>query len=143
MCPLRTATSPHAPLRVLLLDDESATSLDALAASVAVFAPGRLELLYAADGEALHRMAGELAALDAPALIVVDVDHHREPKHFLALAADAGYPLVVLSDGRDGAIADHALSVGAAAFAPTSLPGRELVDLLSSVASPPEAVSPW
>jgi DNA-binding NarL/FixJ family response regulator len=50
---------------------------------------------------------------------------------------------VVLSDGRDDAIADHALSVGAAAYAPTSLPGRDLVDLLATLATPPEAVTPW
>jgi hypothetical protein len=143
LVPLRTETSPHAPPSVLLLDDEAATSLDALAASVAVFAPGRLELLYAADADALHRMAGELAALEADALIVVDVDNHPEPKHFLAVAADAGYPLVVLSNGRNGAIADHALSVGAAAYAPTSLPGRDLVDLLATLASPPEAITSW
>lgn len=141
--PLRTETTPHAPPSVLLLDDEAATNLDALAASVAVFAPGRLELLYAADADALHRMAGELAALEAAALIVVDVDNQPEPKNFLAVAADARYPLVVLSDGRDDAIADHALSVGAAAYAPTSLPGRELVDLLATLASPPEAVTVW
>jgi DNA-binding NarL/FixJ family response regulator len=139
---LRTDPTPRSPLSVLLLDDDAATNLDALAASVAVFAPGRLELLYASDADTLHRMAGELAALDAPALVVVDVDHHPEPKHFLAVAADAGYPLVVLSDGRDDAIADHALSVGAAAYAPTSLPGRDLVDLLATLASPPETVTP-
>lgn len=138
-----TETTPHATVSVLLLDDEAATSLDALAASVAVFGPGRLELLYATDAAELHRMAGELSALDAPALLVVDVDHRPEPKSFLAAAADAGYPLVVLSDGHDDAIAGHALSVGAAAYAPTSLPGRELVDLLAGLASPPAAVPAW
>jgi hypothetical protein len=50
---------------------------------------------------------------------------------------------VVLSNGRDGAIADHAQSVGAAAYAPTSLPGRDLVDLLATLASPPEAITSW
>jgi DNA-binding NarL/FixJ family response regulator len=129
--------TPHPP-SVLLLDDEAGSSLDALAASVAVFASGRLELLYADDADALRRMADELAALDAPALIVVDVDRRPEPKSFLAAAADAGYPLVVLSDGLDDTIADHALSVGAAAYAPSSLPGRELVNLLATLASPPE-----
>ncbi len=142
MCHLPT-TAPHHPPRVLLLDDEAAGSLDALAASVAVFAPGRLELLYADDADALRRMAGELAALDAPALIVVDVDHRPEPKSFLAAAADAGYPLVVLTDGRDEAIAGHALSVGAAAYAPSTLPGRELVSLLATLASPPECRTAW
>jgi hypothetical protein len=127
---------PRSP-SVLLLDDEAATGLDALAASVAVFAPGRLELLYAEDPDALHRMAGDLSALDAPAVVVVDVDRHPEPKSLLAFAAEAGYPLVVLSDGGDDAIADHALSVGAAGYLPTSLPGRELVTMLETVVSPP------
>jgi hypothetical protein len=139
---LRTETSPQSP-SVLLLDDEAATSLDALAAAVAVFAPGGLDLLYAENADALHRMAGELSAVDAPALIVVDVDRHPEPKSFLALVADAGYPLVVLSTGADDTIADHALSVGAAAFAPTSLPGRELVNLLATLASPPGSAPGW
>lgn len=140
---MATETSPHRPPSVLLLDDEVAGSLDALAASVAVFAPGRFELLYADDADALRRMAGELAALNAPALIVVDVDGRPEPKSFLAEAADAGYPLVVLTGGHDDAIADHALSVGAAAHAPGSLPGRELVDLLAILASPPEPATTW
>ena len=139
---MATEMTPHHPPSVLLLDDDAAGSLDALAASVAVFAAGRLELLYADDADVLRRMADELAALDAPALIVVDVDHRPEPKSFLAAAADAGYPLVVLTDGLDDTIADHALSVGAAAYAPSSLPGRELVNLLATLASPPEP-STW
>ncbi|HET9771742.1 MAG TPA: hypothetical protein VFS16_12700 [Acidimicrobiia bacterium] len=139
---MRTEIPPQSP-SVLLLDDETATNLDSLAAAVAVFAPGGLDLLYADDADALHRMAGELSALDAPALIVVDVDRHPEPKSVLAFAADAGYPLVVLSTGDDDAIADHALSVGAAAYAPTSLPGRDLVNLLATLASPPGPTPVW
>lgn len=136
---MRTETTPRTPVRVLLLDaEEQPAGLDALAASVAVFGTGQFELLYAHDLDALYRMAGELAGTGAVAAIVVDVDHEPEPKTVMASAADAGYPLVVLSDDRNDRIADHALSVAAAAYAPTTLPARELLDLLATVASPPQ-----
>ena len=129
---------PHTPLTVLLLDEVGSTSLDALAASVAIFGAARIEMIYAYDHDALHRMAGEMADIGATGIIVVDVDHDPQPKRFLATAAEAGYPLVVLSDGRNDAIQDHALSVGAAAYLPAALPAREMVGVLTTLASPPE-----
>lgn len=131
--------TPHAPVRVLLLDaEEQPAGLDALATSVAIFGANRFELLYAHDLDDLYRMAGELAALGSVAVIVVDVDHDPEPKSILAAAVEAGYPLAVLSDGRNESIADHALSVAADAYVPITVPARDLVDLLATLASPPE-----
>jgi hypothetical protein len=120
---------------VLLLDDGTASSLDSVAASVAIFGGGRLELLSAPDVGALRQMAGELAGLNARAVIVVDVDQDPSPKSVLAVAADAGFPLAVLSDGNDDAIHDHALSVGAAAYLLTPLPAQELVAQLAALSA--------
>lgn len=128
---IATMSRPATP--VLLLDEGQASSLDALAASVGLFGAGRFELLYAADLDSLRQMAGELAGMDAPALVVVDADHTLKPKDLLATAADMGFPLVVLSDGRDDAIHDHALSVGAAAYLLSELPARALVDCLEAL----------
>ena len=132
---MRVLTASRPPIQVLLLDEGYATSLDAVAASVALFGRGRLELLCAPDLGSLREMANELAALDAPAVIVVDVDHDPEPKSVLARAAEAGFPLAVLSDGHNDAIHDHALSVGAAAFLLTPLPAQELVARLEALPS--------
>jgi hypothetical protein len=88
---LLTASRPVT--QVLLLDEGYATSLDAVAASVALFGRGRLELICAPDLGSLREMARELAALNVPAVIVVDVDHQPEPKSVLAEAAEAGFPL--------------------------------------------------
>ena len=118
---------------VLLFDEGQPTSLDALAASVSIFGAGRFELLYAADLDSLCQMAGELASAHADALVVVDADYDPEPKDLLARAADMGFPLVVLSDGRDDAIHDHALSVGAAAYLLSELPARDLVERLGAI----------
>lgn len=120
--------------QVLLLDEGHASSLDAVAASVALFGQGRLELICAPDLGTLRQMAGDLAAADARAVIVVDVDHDPAPKSVLAEAADAGLPLAVLSDGRSDAIHDHALSVGADAYLLTPLPAKELVANLEALA---------
>jgi hypothetical protein len=120
---------------VLLLDEGQAASFDALAASVSIFGAGQFELLYAPDLESLRRMTGELAGLQAEALVVVDVDHEPEPKNLLANAAETGFPLVVLSNGRDDAIHDHALSVGAAAYLLSEQPARELVARLEALSS--------
>jgi len=127
---IHTMTRPATS--VLLLDEGHASSLDALAASVSIFGAGRLELLYASDLDSLRQMAGQLADAHAAGLVVVDVDHEPEPKQFLATAADMGFPLVVLSDGRDDTIHDHALSVGAAAYLLSELPARELVTRLEA-----------
>jgi DNA-binding response OmpR family regulator len=121
--------APH----VLLLDEGYATSLDAVAACVALFGRGRLEILCASDLGSLRQTASELAALNLPAVIVVDVDEHPAPKSILAEAAEAGFPLAVLSDGRDEAIHDHALSVGAAAYLLTPLPAQDLVARLEAL----------
>jgi len=129
----RTMSRPATP--VLLYDEGQASSLDALAASVGIFAAGRFELLYASDLDSLRQMAGELAGAHAEALVVVDADYTAEPKDLLANAADMGFPLVVLSDGRDDAIHDHALSVGAAAYLLSELPARALVDRLEALSS--------
>lgn len=126
-----TTSRPATP--VLLLDEGRSSSLDALAASVGVFGAGRFELLYASDLDALWQMASELAGAHADALVVVDADGSAEPKDLLANAADMGFPLVVLSDGRDDAIHDHALSVGAAAYLLRELPARALVDRLEAL----------
>ena len=129
------ATVPRPTTSVLLFDEGQPTSLDALAASVSIFGAGRFELLYATDLESLRRMAGELADLRAEALVVVDADHDPEPKDLLATAAGMGIPLVVVSNGRDDAIHDHALSVGAAAYLLSELPARDLVARLSAICS--------
>jgi AmiR/NasT family two-component response regulator len=121
--------------QVLLLDEGYATSLDAVAASVALFGRGRLEVRCAPDLGSLREMADELAALHAPTVIVVDVDHDPEPKSVLAEAAEAGFPLAVLSDGHNDSIHDHALSVGAAAYLLTPLPAQELVARLESLSA--------
>ena len=126
-------SEPHPPIPVLCLDEGEADSLDALAASVAIFGADRFELLYAPDREALHRMTAELAALHADALVVVDADRHPEPKSLLADVAETGFPLVVLSDGHSDAIQDHALSVGAAAYLLSTLPAHDLVDRLAAI----------
>ena len=126
-----TMSRPATP--VLLLDEGQASSLDALAASVGIFGAGRFELLYASDLDSLRQMAGELAGVHAPALVVVDADHTLQPKDLLATAADMGFPLVVLSDGRDDEIHNHALSVGAAAYLLSELPARALVDCLEAL----------
>jgi hypothetical protein len=126
-------SEPHPCIPVLCLDEGQADSLDALAASVAIFGADRFELLYAPDRESLRRMTDELAAHQADALIVVDADHDPEPKSLLAEAAEFGFPLVVLSDGRSDAIQGHALSVGAAAYLLSTLPAHDLVDRLASI----------
>ena len=103
-----------------------------------MFGRGRLTLAYADDRDGLHRMAGRLAAAGAAAVVVVDADRHPEPKDLLADIADAGFPLAVLSDGTSGDIADHALSVGAAACLTTARPARDLVSLLAALCRPAE-----
>jgi hypothetical protein len=128
---MTTMPRPCTPL--VLLDEGEATSLDALAASVSIFGAGRFELLYADDLDSLVRMTGDLARRHIEALVVVDADHNPEPKDLLATAAETGFPLVVLSDGRDDVIHDHALSVGAAAYLLTELPARALVDSLEAL----------
>lgn len=135
-----TEPTLHPQRRVLVLDEEpaTATSLDALAMAVAVFGRGRLGLLYADDQDALRRMADELAAAGTPTVIVVDVDRHPEPKHVLAEVAEAPFPVAVVTDGRHEAIHDHALSVGAAAYLPTSLPARDMVSRLTALPRPPQ-----
>ncbi|MGH9012010.1 MAG: hypothetical protein ACRDYF_19525 [Acidimicrobiia bacterium] len=132
---MATGTMSRPATSVLLFDEGQASSLDALAASVGIFGAGRFELLYASDMDSLRQMAGELADAHAAALVVVDADHDPEPKDLLATAADMGFPLVVVSDGRDDAIHDHALSVGAAAYLLSDLPARELVADLAAIAS--------
>jgi DNA-binding NarL/FixJ family response regulator len=118
---------------VLVLDDDNAGSLDGLAASAAIFGRGDLDLRYANDLDGLREMAQQLAALQAPALIVVDPDRSPEPKSLLAGAADLGFPLVVLSDGRDDAVQEHARSVGAAACLLSTVPARQLVAELAAL----------
>jgi hypothetical protein len=126
-------SSPRPSIPVLCLDEGQADSLDALAAAVAIFGADRFELLYAPDRDALHRMTDELTALRADALVVIDADRALEPKSLLAEAADIGFPLVVLSDGRSDDIEDHALSVGAAAYLPSTLPAQTLVARLAAI----------
>lgn len=137
---LPSETTPQLQPQVLVLDEEPDTtpSLDALAVAVAVFGRGGLGLLYAVDQDALHEMADALAAAGTPSVIVVDVDRHPEPKQVLAEMAEAGFPLAVVTDGGHEAIHDHALSVGAAAYLPTTLPAREMVSLLTALARPTE-----
>ncbi len=115
---------------VLVLDEGNATSLDALGAAVALFGRGNLKLVYVHDRASLPGVA----ALGA-GVAVVDVDRDPDPKNVLAEVVEAGLPVVVLTDGLNSAIPDHALSVGAAACLATSLPARELVSRLSSAVS--------
>jgi DNA-binding NarL/FixJ family response regulator len=136
---MHTEMTPLPHLHVLVLDDGEATTLDGLATAVAMFGRGRLELLYADHPGTLRRMADQLAAAGTAAVIVIDVDHHPEPKHILADIAEAGFPLVVVSDGHNEAVHDHALSVGAAAYLPTSLPAHEMISQLSTLPRSPEA----
>jgi DNA-binding NarL/FixJ family response regulator len=131
-------TTPTPPIQALLLDEGDAASLDALATAVAIFGGGRFDLVYADDRDSLRYMADQLAAAGSSAVIVVDVDGHPQPKDLLAEVAEAGFPVAVVTDGRRDAIADHALSVGAAAYLPTSLPAQELVSLLGALPRPPE-----
>lgn len=126
-------TTMSRPTTVLVLDEGEAHNLDALAASVSIFGAGRFALHYAPDLDSLLQMSAELAGLGAEAVVVVDADHDPHPKSLLAMAADAGFPLVVVSSGRDDAIHDHALSVGAAAYLLSELPARELVDRLAAI----------
>jgi hypothetical protein len=130
---MTNATKPPSCTPLVLLDEGEATSLDALAASVSIFGAGRFQLLYAADLDSLVQMTGELASRHIEALVVVDADHDPAPKDLLATAAETGFPLVVLSDGRRDAIHDHALSVGAAAYLLSELPARDLVNHLESL----------
>ena len=130
---MATATMSRPTTSVLLFDEGQPTSLDALAASVSIFGAGRFELLYASDLDSLRQMAAELAGANAEAVVVVDADYDPEPKDLLARAADMGFPLVVLSDGHDDAIHDHALSVGAADYLLSELPARVLVDRLGAI----------
>ena len=130
---MATATRPRSCTPLLILDEGEASSLDALAASVSIFGAGRFQLLYAADRDSLVRMTRELAHRHVEAVVVVDPDHDPEPKELLATAAETGFPLVVVSNGRDDAMHDHALSVGAAAYLQSDLPARELVDRLGAL----------
>jgi len=136
---MHTEMTPPPHLHVLVLDDGEATTPDGLATAVAMFGRGRCELLYADHQGALRRMANQLATAGTAAVIVVDVDHHPEPKDVLADLAGAGLPLAVVSDGRHETVHDHALSVGAAAYLPTSLPAQELVSQLTTLPRAPEA----
>lgn len=131
-----TETSPLSLAHVLVLDEDPTTSLDALATAVAIFGEGRFSLLYAEDPDGLRLMADQLAGAGTPAVIVVDVDDHPAPKHLLANLTEAGFPVAVVTGGNNHAIHDHALSVGAAAYLPTSLPARELVSVLGSLPQP-------
>jgi DNA-binding NarL/FixJ family response regulator len=121
-----------APVDVLVLDEGQAeTSLDALAAAVAVFGRGTIRLLYAHHRSALPDMADRCGA----DIIVVDVDRDPRPKDILADVVEAGPPVVVVTDGRDDSVPDHALSVGASACLQTSMPARDLVAHLVLVAN--------
>lgn len=131
-----TENSPLPQVHVLVLDEDPTTSLDGLATAVAIFGEGRFKLLYADDRDDLWTMADQLATAGTAAVIVVDVDGHPEPKHLLADVAEAGFPVAVVTDGRNEAIQDHALSVGAAACLPTSLPAREMVSVLGALGGP-------
>ena len=64
-------------------------------------------------------------------VVVVNVDDDPEPKQTLADLAEAGFPVVVLTEGRDDTVVEHARSVGAAACLPLSLPARELLSRLA------------
>ena len=133
---MQTEMTPLSHLQVLVFDDGEATTLDGLATAVAMFGRGRCELVYADHQDELRRMADQLAAAGTAAVIVVDVDHHPAPKQVLADVAEAGFPLVVVSDGRRQAVHDHALSVGAAAYLPTSMPAQEMISRLTALPRP-------
>jgi hypothetical protein len=138
---MHTDMTPLPHRHVLVLDDGKATTLDALATAVAMFGRGRFQLLYADHQDGLRRMADQLADAGTAAVVVVDVDHHPEPKDVLADLAMAGFPLAVVSDGRNEAVHDHALSVGAAAYLPTSLPAQEMISLLAALPRPSEEIT--
>jgi AmiR/NasT family two-component response regulator len=115
-------------ISLILFDNGRATAgLDGLAAAVAMFGQGRFFLASVHDPTAVR------AATDAAAetVVVVNVDDDPEPKQTLADLAEAGFPVVVLTDGRDETVAEHARSVGAAACLSMSLPARELISRLA------------
>jgi AmiR/NasT family two-component response regulator len=115
-------------ISLILFDNgRAAPGLDGLAAAVAIFGQGRFLVASVHDPTAVR------AATDAAAerVVVVNVDDDPEPKQTLADLAEAGFPVVVLTDGRDDTVAEHARSVGAAACLPLSLPARELISRLA------------
>jgi len=125
------------PIPVLVLDEGQAANLDALALTVAAFGRGRFNLAYAHHRSSLRRMAAQLAV----GVVVVDVDQDPDPKDLLADVVELGFPVVVLTDGRNDAIFDHAQSVGAAACLPTSSPAHEIVSNLELAAT--SGTPPW
>jgi len=118
------------PVSILLLDDGHQT-FDGLAAAVALFGRGRVELAYLDDAHSLRVVAQHTGVQ----LLLVDVDGAADPKSVLADLIDAvGLPIVVLTDGRP-AVVDGVRAVDALAWLPTALPARELVELLTALAA--------
>jgi AmiR/NasT family two-component response regulator len=120
--------SPRSLTSLIVFDNGQAAGLDGLALAVASFGYGRFELSYVDDLAAFRAVDGHLADRS---VIVVNVDDDPQPKQTLADLADVGLPVVVLTDRRDGTIAEHARSVGAAACLPLSLPAREIISRLA------------
>ena len=138
-----TEMTPLPQAHVLVLDEDPTTSLEALATAVAIFGEGGFTLLYAEDQDGLRMMADQLGTAGTAAVVVVDVDDHPEPKDLLADVTGAGFPVAVVTGGRNEAIQHHALSVGAAAYLPTSLPARELVSTLRALPQLRAAETLW
>lgn len=118
-----------APLPVVIVDDGHAGTVEGLAVAVAVFGQGRLDLIAVGDWTAVRAATAHLAA----GVVVVDVDRHPDPKDALAELAGGCLPVVVLTDGRDETVAEHAHSVGVVTCLSTS-PAHEIVSRLCAVA---------
>jgi len=116
---------------LVVLDDGSAAGLDGVALAVAAFGHGRFRLTYAPDVAAIRAAAPRMRT---GCVAVVNVDDDRFPKQTVADISDTGLPVVVLTDGTDETIAEHAASTGAAACLALSVPGRELVSMLEMLA---------
>jgi AmiR/NasT family two-component response regulator len=118
-----------APLPVVIVDDGHAETVEGLAVAVAAFGQGRLDLVAVGDWMAARSTAARLAA----GVVVVDVDRHPDPRDALAKLTEGCLAVVVLTDGRDETVAEHARSVGAVTCLTTS-PAHEVVSRLCALA---------
>ena len=122
-----SSTRAAAPLLGVVVDDGQARTIDGLAMAAAIFGHGRFELIYVDDPTAIPSPA---VAPAAGVVVIVDVDRDPNPKQTLAKLTQRDVPVVVLTDGRDQTVAEHARSVGVAACLPTSLPAHEILSYL-------------
>lgn len=118
------------PVSILLLD-EGHQRFDGLAAAVAVFGRGRLELVFLDDRHSVRRVVRDSGAR----VLVVNIDGDAEPKRVLAelVGGDVALRVVVLTDGRP-AVVDAARAVDAVVCRPNVLAARDFVDQVTALA---------